>query len=271
MSSCINPRPASSQTLIPIGYAASILCVLLLFQSFFAFAQPNRPATSAVAGAAHPDFSGFWEVVRPPGTRGARGPAAKLTPKAIEHEKRVAAERAEGKAVVYASRWCNFLGMPFIMGQSPPINIVQVSDELNIFSEQNSAPRHIYLDGRNHPDASTFVPSSNGHSIARWDNAELIVDTTNFSAKGHPEIPGGGYRTQTSHLVEHFKLSEDGKSLLIVSTWTDPEILLEPVTYTTNYRKMPPETFAYEDICDASDPAPFDYSGGTLSAPDADQ
>lgn len=228
-----------------------------------AFAQPAQDAT--VNSTAHPDFSGFWEPVR--GANRGRGEPAKLTPAAIARNKKYAEERAAGKVVVYASRWCNFYGVPFMMGQSPPINIVQGSDEMGIYSEQYSAPRYIYMDGRQHPSADSFTPTTNGHSTARWDGDDLVVDTTNFSPNGHPEIPGGGYRTSTSHLVERFKLLNDGSQLVITSTWDDPKVFLEPHSYTVTYRKLPSDTYAFEDFCDGSDPTPFEYSGGTSSAP----
>src|SRR5579871_1775202 len=59
-------------------------------------ARPKQ-STAATSVASHPAFDGFWEVYRGAGGGGrGRGPGAKLTPKAIEHEKRVAAERAAG-------------------------------------------------------------------------------------------------------------------------------------------------------------------------------
>jgi hypothetical protein len=258
-----------------IGFGTSLFCAFVFLSLRLSSFAQSAPPTAVSMATAHPDFSGFWEKTGGLGVRG-RGAAVKLTPKAEAHDKRVAAERAEGRVVVYASRWCNYLGVPFMMQQSPPINILQGNDEIVIFAEMYSAARHIYLDGRGHPDAAAFVPATNGHSVTRWEGDELVVDTTNFNGKGHSEIPGGGYRTPTSHLVENFKLSNDGKALSITSTWTDPEIFLEPVTYTVNYHKLPPATYAYEDFCDASDPTPYDYSGSTgttqsLSAPDADQ
>lgn len=254
-----------SKSRLHLSFAAVMLFGIL----WFAIPAPRllaRSGQTPTVNASHPDFSGFWEVISSPFRGGAE--SAKLTPWALARNKKYADERASGKAVVYASRWCNFLGMPFIMGQSPPISIVQAAGEIGLYSEQYSAPRYIYLDGRPHPDANSFTPTTNGHSIAHWDGDQLVVDTTNFSMNGHNEIPGGGYRTPTSHLVEHFKLLNGGTQLQIVSTWDDPRVFLEPRTYTVTYRKMPADTYAFEDFCDGSDPAPFAYSGGTSDAPD---
>jgi len=225
-------------------------------------AQNNRTATGAAPAPSIPDFSGFWELAY----NSRHITPAQLTPAAIARDKKMADERAAGKVIVYASRWCNFLGMPFIMGQSPPINIVQTHDEIGIFSEQNSAPRHIYLDGRAHPDADQFVATTNGHSVGHWEGSELVVDTTNFSPNGHPEIPGGGFRGTHSHLVERFKLIDD-QHLQITFTWDDATVFVKSQTYYFVYHKMPPDTYAFEDSCDASDAAPYENSGGVSDPP----
>ena len=246
------------------------VCLFLVLAAVTATASLRAQSTqSSSAAAAKPsatDFSGFWELAY----NSRHITPADLTAAAIARDKRMADERTAGKVVVYASRWCNFLGMPFIMGQSPPINIVQTNDELAIFSEQNSAPRHIYLDGRTHPGQTEFIPTTNGHSIAHWEGDELVVDTTNFSAKGHPEIPGGGFRGIHSHLVERFKLLDDRQHLQITFTWDDPTVFIKPHTYYFVYHKMPADTYAFEDSCDASDAAPYEHSGGVSDPPDQD-
>jgi hypothetical protein len=226
-------------------------------------AQSSQSAAAASKTQSVPDFSGFWELAY----NSRHVTPAQLTPAAIARDKKMTDERAAGRVIVYASRWCNFLGMPFIMGQSPPINIVQTPDEIGIFSEQNSAPRHIYLDGRSHPDAGHFIPTTNGHSIGHWEGNELVVDTTNFSAEGHPEIPGGGFRGTRSHLVERFKLI-DNQHLQITFTWDDPTVFVKPHSYYFVYHKMAPGTYAFEDSCDASDAAPYEHSGGVSDPPD---
>jgi hypothetical protein len=242
---------------------ASLAVVLLLLVLAPSGAHSSLHAQTA-AGASHavPDFSGFWELA----FDSRHVTPAALTPAAVARDKKMADERAAGKVIVYASRWCNYLGMPFIMGQSPPINVVQTAEEIGIFSEQNSAPRHIYLDGRAHPDASSFQPTTNGHSVGHWEGDELVVDTTNFSSNGHPEIPGGGFRGAHSHLIERFKLT-DPQHLQVTFTWDDPTVFLKPHTYYFVFHKLPPDTFAFEDSCDASDAAPYENSGGVSDAP----
>lgn len=231
----------------------------MVFGPWPATAQTER--AGAVAKAQHPDFEGFWELVY--GTS-QHVPPAKLTTQALARDKKLADDRVAGKVVTYTSRWCNFMGIPFIMENSPPINIVQTDDEIGMYSEFNSAPRHVYLDGRNHPSNSEFKPTTNGHSIGHWEGDELVVDTTSFSANGSREIPGGGYRGTNSHLVERIKLIGGGEEMQITSTWEDPTVFLEPHTYVLVFKKQPPGTYALEGACDASDAVPFENSGGVV-------
>jgi hypothetical protein len=220
---------------------------------------PNPKSTIASQDLS-PDLSGFWERRDDSGSGsfgglGQRTPPAEITPEAKQFAAQQRARQEAGYVISFASRYCQYLGMPFIMGQSPPIDIVQGKDEILIMSEQSSAPRHIYTDGRRHPDPSTYEPTTNGHSIGQWEGDTLVVDTIGFNEFGQQVIPGGGMRTKTSHLVERFHLLDGGKRLSITYTWTDPKVYLKPHTYEIVYYKEPPGTYAFEDLCDAGDPA----------------
>jgi hypothetical protein len=227
-------------------------------------ASSSAPATTKTTPSERedsvPDLSGFWEMRDDSGSGSFTGLSQKVPPAAITPEvKKINAEakarQEAGYVVSFGSRYCQYLGMPFIMGQSPPIDIVQAKGEILIMSEQASAARHIYTDGRGHPDPSTYEPTTNGHSIGHWEGNTLEVDTVGFNEFGARGVPGGGLRTPTSHLVERFRLLDGGKRLSITFTWNDPKVYLKPHTYGFVYYKDAPDTYAYEDFCDAGDPA----------------
>jgi hypothetical protein len=220
----------------------------------------KRKVASALHGDSVPDFSGIWERRDESGSGSFGGlsegvPPASLTPEAKKANEEARARQLAGYVVSPASRYCMYLGMPFIMGQSPPIDIIQGKDEIMITSEQSSAARHIYIDGRRHPDPATYEPTTNGHSIGHFEGDTLVVDTIGFNDLGAAFVPGGGPRTSTSHLVEHFRLLDSGKVLSITYTWDDPKVYLKPHTYGIIYHRDPPDTYVYEDFCDAGDPA----------------
>jgi hypothetical protein len=197
-----------------------------------------------------PDFSGFWELKHDSKVVSK----APLTPYGEQASAALRPKVDEGQILTFASRWCQPLGVPFIMGDSAPLDILQTKDEMAIIAEVQSSARHIYLDGRDHPPMDTFDPTTNGHSIGRWEGDVLVVETIGFNERGNPGIPGGGIRTPESKLVERFELLNDGQQLKITFTWEDPKIFTAPHTYHFIYHKAPPGTYALEYFCDASDP-----------------
>jgi len=206
--------------------------------------------SNAFAAGATPDLSGFWELKHDSKNVGQ----AELT---AEGKRLSAANRPkveEGMIMTYASRWCHPLGTPFIMGDSAPLDLVQSRKELAITAEVQSSARHIYLDGRPHPDMDAFDPTTNGHSIGRWEGNVLMVDTVGFNDRGNPMVPGGGVRGESSRLVERYELIEGGERLKVTFTWTDPKIFVKPHSYSFTYYKAPAETYALEYFCDSSDP-----------------
>jgi hypothetical protein len=186
---------------------------------------------AARAGAqSTPDLSGFWEL----SFDSRRVSPASLTPAVTPA---VLARQAERDAL--AVRWCNFLGLPAAMDSPRPINIRQGRREIVINFETVATPRHIYFRAA-HPNMEIFDPTTTGDSIARWDGDTLVVDTIGFDgAKGITAIPGGGYRTSESHLVERFRLLDDGATLSVTSTWEDAAVYRTPHSYEFRYLRAP--------------------------------
>jgi hypothetical protein len=87
--------------------------------------------------------------------------------------------------------------------------------------------RIVYMDGREHPPAETRFHL--GHSIGRWEGDTLVVDTRNFTDNRSPYqngIPSGGQK----HVVERYRLAEDGTRIFVEFTLEDPEYVVEPLT-----------------------------------------
>ena len=204
-----------------------------------------HPQSMATSTAPH-DISGYWEL----SFDSRNVPLADLAPTMT---KTVLAEKA--KADAHAIRWCNLLGTPFIMDPGMPLDIREGTREVIITAETNASPRHIYLDRSEHVKADVFDNTSNGDSIGHWDGETFVVDTVGFDEKkGLVQIPGGGFRTNGSHLVERYRLLANGSVLSVVFTWTDTEVFRTPHTYEFRYNRLPKQ---YEptpaERCDAFD------------------
>ncbi len=167
---------------------------------------------AAQAGAPH-DISGYWELP----IDGRFVPSARLSPRVTQ-----AMLEAEARKTAKAIRWCNWVGMPTTMDVGRPLNIRQGAREIVIMAESPVTPvRHLYLNRKTHIDKDVFDPTTSGDSIAHWEEDTLVVDTTGFDpTKGITAIPGGGFRTASSHLVERYRLLKNGTVLSVRFTWT---------------------------------------------------
>jgi hypothetical protein len=178
-----------------------------------------------------PDISGYWELP----LDGRHIPRARLASKITP-----AILQAQAQKDAKAIRWCNWVGMPTTMDVGRPLDVRQGTREIIILAESPVTPvRHLYLDRTTHISSDTFDPTTSGDSIARWDGDTLVVDTTGFEpTHGVTAIPGGGFRTAASHLVERYRLLKNGALLSVTFTWTDPAVFATPHTYEFRYQRV---------------------------------
>jgi hypothetical protein len=213
-----------------------------------------------------PDLSGFWERKDDVGSGSFGGtleriPKAALKPEIIAANREAAARQASGEVVSLGSKWCLTNQYPFFMQHSAAWDIVQTENEIVQVPEVHTFPRHIYLDGRRHPDAALVQRSVNGHAVGHWEGDTLVVDTVGFLGGGG--TPGGGRVGPNTHLVERFRLLDGGKRLSVTFTWDDPAIYLKPHSYELTYYRSDPGTYAFEEYCHADDPV----QGGSVVEP----
>jgi hypothetical protein len=223
--------------------AKTVAGVVLSVAALFAGA-----ATLTAQAGAPLDISGFWELP----IDGRVVPAAvlspRVTPAMIETEARKSAK---------AIRWCNWVGLPTTMDVGRPLNIRQGAREIVIVAESPVTPvRHLYLNRKTHIDKEIFDPNTSGDSIAHWGGDTLVVDTTGFEpTHGITTIPGGGFRTANSQLVERYRLLKNGTVLSVKFTWTDPSVFRTPHSYEFRYQRAEKEYEARPyQLCDPFDP-----------------
>jgi hypothetical protein len=216
-----------------------------------ALVAQGRGGTAAPAAAFDPkDLSGYWELP-PDGRDGRNIPVASLA-STVTRQKlaEIAAHDAKGY------RWCANVGVPNLMLLTRPLDIRITAGYMTIMPEYSAAQnRWIYLNRDKHIPADEYEAGVNGDSIGRWDGNTLVVETTLF----HPDngilgIPGGGFRTPESKLVERFRLLKNGQVLQVLSTWTDAKVLRTPHTYELRYARLPRDYEARPNaVCDPYD------------------
>jgi hypothetical protein len=237
-------------------------CLVAIVLGGAVVAAAARQGTTAI-----PDLEGGWVRIDTEGSGSfggltAKFPRAVLTPAGAALAKKAAPPAARfdyardpsqpkppGEAYIVTDGNCRLPSG--VEPNSAALHIVQGRDEVLVLRENPDPGRHIFLDSRRHPDLGRWTPTLTGHSIGRYDNGELVVDTVGLVAGG---VPAGGWRTPETRLIERFRLSADGTRLTVTYTWQDPKIYVKPHTYSIQMDRIPPGGYAFEWWCDSSDP-----------------
>jgi hypothetical protein len=129
---------------------------------------------------------------------------------------------------------CMPKGMPTIMEQPFPIELIDRGDEIHMRIEEYDLLRLFYMSGAPSP---SVPPSILGDSTGRWDGDTLVVTTTNI---GWPYSFGqfGIPQSEAVELVERFTVTDDGR-LNYQITATDPATYTEPLTLSKPYVWVP--------------------------------
>ena len=215
-----------------------------------ASASANSKSAAANSGR---DLSGVW--VEKPGQSSSLLPAGQQEPsmtpwgKAQYKAAKSTDSKKPGAAAIDPHSYCDPLGMPRADLTQQPIEIVQTSDEVYIFYEQDHSWRQVYMDGRALPDApdSSYL----GYSVGKWDGDTLVVDTVGLNDKAWLDEAGHPH-SDAMHVVERIRRSGP-ESLQMSLTISDPK------AYTRSWTSAP-RTFQLkrgyeltEDYCVAPD------------------
>ena len=119
---------------------------------------------------------------------------------------------------------CTPKGMPPIMRQPFPIELVDRGDTIELKMEEYDTLRVIHMRAA----AAANVPRTLlGYSVGEWDGSTLVVETTRLSEPylNNTGVPMGS----SAKLVERFSPSADGSRLNYTLVITDPESLTAPI------------------------------------------
>lgn len=133
---------------------------------------------------------------------------------------------------------CAPKGMPAIMEQPYPMEIVDRGDEILLRLEEYDTERIVRLAGED--DVADLPPGRLGNSVGRWEGRTLVVTTTGVNW-GHFDTVGVPL-AETAEILERFTLSEDGSRLDYRMTVTDPTTFTEPVELEKYWLSIPDVT-----------------------------
>ena len=178
-----------------------------------------------------------------------------LKPWVKEHVKKGNDEVLAGKIGFTAGSSCMPLGVPGFMSQGGPnpLYFLQTANEVWIVLPSNQQARRVHM---NVPHSKNPKPSWYGESVGHYEGDTLVVDTIGQNTK----LPVDVYRTphtEKLHVVERWKVVEDGKMMEVTFTVDDPDTYYQPWTGMRRYRRAALEIV--ETICAENNQHLFDY------------
>ena len=135
-------------------------------------------------------------------------------------------------------------GTPRIYLQPFPWQIVQAPKEIIFIYEYDHTVRHIFTDGRKHPEDIT--PTYMGDSIGSWDGDTFVVDTVGFNTKTWVDRVGHGHSDEL-HVVERFhRINQNDLEMDL--TMEDPKAYTMPWSGHLQFQLHPDWTLE-EQVC----------------------
>ena len=203
-------------------------------------------ALACGAGAqAKPVINGMWLLDPASFGKGNSLPLSPAARKMLEEEE-AAAER--GEVIGEDQLQCLPAGMPMMMTNEFALSFLETPGRITILNEMSPLPRTVYLD-KAHP--ADVIPNWNGHSVGRWEGDVLVIDTIGLSDRQQKGTLGfGGVRGTTTHIIERYSISADGKVLTGQFTYEDPKLLTRPAMATFTYNRLPEDAPVWEYACE---------------------
>jgi hypothetical protein len=160
-----------------------------------------------------------------------------LKPWVVDHLRKANEEELAGKLRYSARASCRPGGVPDFLvyaGAFQPIYLFQMPDRIVMINQGNTEVRHIYL---NVPHSQNPKPSWYGESIGRYEGDELVVDTIGFNDKTFVDESFNLPHTTQLHVIERYKLFDEGMGLQVSFTIDDPGAFNAPWSGVVRYRR----------------------------------
>jgi hypothetical protein len=245
-----------------LAAAVTLLCSPVLAASSSSDAIPDLSAGGAAWRNTHNDFilpkTGAGPVTwdpahpyygngdgHPPTSRVADLSNPILMPWVKETLQKFNADALAGKPQFTPIARCWPSGVPgAILLRLNPLFIVQTAKEVLFLHQSDHQVRHIYM---NVPHSENVAPSWYGESVGRYEGDTLVVDTVGVTTK----VPVDYYltpHTDKLHVVERYRLVDDGRSLEVTFTVDDPGAFTMPWSASQRYQKIA-QTAMEEVVC----------------------
>ena len=231
---------------------AALVLVLVPGLASAQAAAPGLPRTAA----GHPDFSGIWQVMTtaawdlephiaqpgvPAGVGVVEGDRIPYAPAALAQKKK----NYEDRDNLDPDNKCDLPGVPRIMYEPFPFQIVQTSSVVTMLFEYVHAVRYLFM---NTPHPPGSIDWWMGDSRGTWEGDTLVVDVKDFNSDTWLD-KAGNFHSENMHLVERYLMS-DRDHITYEVTVEDPKVFTAPWKMRmTLYRHNEPNLRLLEYEC----------------------
>ena len=229
----------------------TLLAAALLLSVSAAQADPSA-ARRVRAFARLPDWTGLWEteaskaITNPAGRSDSfsRGNLGGHPPYNAEWEQKYQAALSDPAAAAQQAntfKGCGAGAPPYMRSfpnimEAPMVFQVVVTPEETLFVMDHGEIRHIYTDGRRHPDKRDLWATPLGDSIGHWQGPTLVIDTVARIA-GPVSIFGTGEVSEQARFTERVRRL-DKETLEDELTIEDPQRFVHPWKMKMHYSRV---------------------------------
>ena len=173
-------------------------------------------------------------------------------------------DKALSGGMPYSARAsCMPSGVPaFMMAVVEPIHFVQTPKVVTMIISGDEQVRRVYLDVPHSPQPK---PSWYGESVGHYEGDTLVVDTIGLNDKTYLD----NFRTPHTgklHVVERYKLIDDGKTPQVTFRVEDPDTFYAPWSAINNFARV--QMPWHEEACAENNRHLFDYHLPIANKPD---
>ena len=159
-----------------------------------------------------------------------------LQPWAREELRKVNERVLAGEAVFTPKERCWPIGVPgWLLYPAQPVYFIQTPKVVTLIWQEDHMVRHIYMTDKHSADVK---PSWFGESIGHYENGDtLVIDTIGLNTKTFVDQFRTPH-TEKLHVVERFRIVDDGKALEVIATVEDPDAFTTPWNAIQRYRRV---------------------------------
>ena len=210
--------------------------------------KPNLAAPAPRAQDGHTDLGGIWIVNRTYANPSGKGIARYMPPGSkvpmLPEAQRFFEELTKYGDAADPSERCLPDGVPNHM-LALPIKIIQTPFVIVTLFEEFDVFRQIFTDGRKLPVDPN--PSWFGYSVAHWDKATLVVESSGFNTQTY--LDGEGLpHSEDLRMTERYRRPDFGH-LTVEFSFDDAKNYSQPWTVTVPFDLMP-DTELMDHICE---------------------